>query len=190
VTGRPPSIAFRGRAISVELRETPAGRREVVLHPGAVAILAPRDGRILLVRQMRDGAGCPLWEIPAGVLEPGERPLAAAKRELMEETGLTAETWRYLGLLYPTPGHSNERIFLFLAVGVRGTPTAGSEVDAVGFFTRGEIVRFARRGQGDGKTLAALALADATLSAVLVYRRDAEDAEKIGFGIDPQAQGD
>jgi len=158
--GKAHAVAFQGRIISVHVRETLHGVREVVTHPGAVAVLLrDEQGRILLVRQERDGAGRPLWEIPAGTLDPGERPLAAAKRELSEETGLTARHWRYLGRVYPTPGYSSERIYLFRADGVGGAPTAQSEVDAVGFFSLEEVLRLARRGQGDGKTLAALALA-------------------------------
>lgn len=157
--GGPGSVAFQGRLIAVALRQTNAGGREVVLHPGGVAMVVRDErGRVLLVRQHREGAAGPLWEIPAGVLEPGEKPLAAAKRELREETGLTAARWRYLGMLYPTPGYSSERVYLFLALGVAGPPAARSEVDEARFFTEGEIVLLARRGQGDGKTLAALAL--------------------------------
>ncbi len=158
---REERTAFAGAVFSVLVRETPQGRRDVVLHPGAVAILPlTRDGRLLLVRQEREGAGRPLWEIPAGTLEPDEKPLAAAKRELGEETGLTAGCWRYLGTMYPTPGYSTERTYLFLATDLRGEPSARSEVDGVGFFTADDARRLARRGQGDAKTLAALALAE------------------------------
>ncbi len=157
----PRSLAFAGRAIAVELRDTPAGQREVVLHPGAVAVLLRDElGRALLVRQHREGPGSPLWEIPAGVLERGEKPLAAAKRELREETGLTAHRWRYLGTIYPTPGYSTERTYVFLASGSQGTPAARQEVDETRFFTPEEIRRLARSGRGDAKTLAALALAE------------------------------
>jgi ADP-ribose pyrophosphatase len=138
----------------------------VVLHPGAVAVLVrDRAGRVLLVRQHREGAGGPLWEIPAGVLERGERPLAAAQRELWEETGLTARHWRYLGTVYPTPGYSTERTYLFLAGDPSGEPGARSEVDEVRFLSVAEIQRLARAGVGDAKTLAALALAGESLSS-------------------------
>lgn len=155
------SLVFQGRAITVEVRETPAGPREVVLHPGAVAVLLRDElGRILLVHQHREGPRAPLWEIPAGVLEVGEKPLAAAKRELSEETGLTARRWRYLGTVYPTPGYSAERTYVFLAEKPSGEPAARSEVDEAGFFPTASIYRWARMGQGDAKTLAALALAE------------------------------
>lgn len=133
----------------------------MVAHPGAVAVLAlDEKGQVLLVRQEREGAGRALWEIPAGVLERGERPLEAAKRELLEETGLSARSWRYLGTMYSTPGYSTERVYVFLASGLSGICGARSEVDAVRFSTRDEITREARAGRGDGKTLAALQLLD------------------------------
>lgn len=148
---------FRGRLLTVLLRSTPAGNREVVVHPGAVALVVPDpSGRLLLVRQHREGAGKALWEIPAGTLDPGEKPYAAAARELREETGLTGRL-RFLGLVYPTPGYSTERTYFFRVEGTQGAPQARSEVAAVRFFTREEILDLAQRGEGDGKTLAALA---------------------------------
>ncbi len=149
----PVQKAFQGRLIAVEVR----GPYEVVVHPGAVAVVAQNEqGKLLLVRQEREGAGKALWEIPAGVREPGEKPLAAAQRELAEETGLRARTWRFLAVLYPTPGYSTERIYLFLAQGLEGAPLARSEIAEVGFFSPAEILRWAHRGLGDAKTLAAL----------------------------------
>ncbi|MGC9529677.1 MAG: NUDIX hydrolase [Candidatus Bipolaricaulaceae bacterium] len=149
---------FRGRVISVRLVSTPRGQREVVDHPGAVAVAVRNAaGKLLLVRQHRPGANRPLWEIPAGTLEPGERPLAAARRELAEETGLAADRLRYLGTIYPTPGYGAERIFLFAAQAT-GTAAPQAEIAAVGYFSSAEIVALARAGQGDGKTLAALTL--------------------------------
>jgi len=151
--------AFRGQLISVRVVQTPRGTREIVEHPGAVAVLVQDpEGRVLLVRQGRPAAGRELWEIPAGKLEPGEPPEQAARRELREETGLIAETLVPLGVIYSTPGYSNEVIHLFLAQGVAGEPRAASEVSAVQFFSRKEIAELARAGEGDGKTLAALAL--------------------------------
>ncbi len=156
-------VVFQGRIISIEVRGTCHGTREVVVHPGAVAVLAyDREGRILLVRQHREGVGGPLWEIPAGVLEQGEKPLAAAKRELNEETGLIGRRWQYLGTIYPTPGYSTERTYLFLASELCGTPVARSEVDEVRSFTVEELRRLVRSGHGDAKTLAALTLAGTT----------------------------
>lgn len=94
--------------------------REHVLHPGAVAVLPVcSDGRALLVSQYRPAVDTRLWEIPAGILEPGEPAEACAKRELLEETGYTADIWRKMLTFFTTPGFSNERIVLFFAEGLR-----------------------------------------------------------------------
>jgi ADP-ribose pyrophosphatase len=131
--------------------------REIVEHPGAVAILiTDEQGRVLLVRQYREGAQAELWEIPAGTVEAGEKPYATAQRELREETNLDGKL-RYLGVIHPTPGYSTERIFLFQLEGLNGVPAAAHEIEAVQFFTVEEILELARQGKGDGKTLAALA---------------------------------
>ncbi|MFO8034713.1 MAG: NUDIX hydrolase [Candidatus Bipolaricaulota bacterium] len=152
---------YRGRLISVELVETPAGKREVVHHPGAVAIVVrDEEGRVLLVRQFRAAAGRDMWEIPAGTVEPGESPLATAKRELLEETGMSASTWSYLGTVFPTPGYSDERIHLYLAEGSSGEARGSAEVAEALFFSRAKIMDLVQDGLGDGKTLAALALVD------------------------------
>lgn len=151
--------AFRGRLISVRVLPTSRGPREVVEHPGAVAVLVlDRAGRVLLVRQERPAAGRELWEIPAGKLEPGESPEEAARRELREETGLAVENLVPLGAIYPTPGYSNELIHLFLVQGVTGEPRPASEISQVRFFSKRDLAELARVGAGDGKTLAALAL--------------------------------
>lgn len=150
------SLVFQGRLLRVILRHTSHGFREVVQHPGAVAILVTNgSGKILLVRQFREGAGRALWEIPAGTLEPGEKPYSCAIRELREETGLSLRP-RFLGVIYPTPGYSTERIFLFVAK-TSDKAVASSEIEEVRFFTKDEILELARQGEGDGKTLAALA---------------------------------
>jgi len=116
---------FRGRLVTVRVDRIllPNGReavREVVLHPGAVAIVAiPIPGAVLLVRQYRHPAGTSLWEIPAGKLEPGENPLACAQRELEEETGYRASTWTPIRTVYTTPGFADERITLYVASDLR-----------------------------------------------------------------------
>lgn len=153
----PPRVVYRGRLLRLHLRPTPQGVREVVEHPGAVALLV-RDGGggVLLVRQYREGAGADLWEIPAGTLEPEETPFACAQRELREEVGLAGKP-RFLGVIYPSPGYATERIFLFELVDPKAAPRAQNEIDEVRFFAPAEILALARQGKGDGKTLAALA---------------------------------
>ncbi|MFL5243822.1 MAG: NUDIX hydrolase [Gemmataceae bacterium] len=114
-------IVFKGRKIQVAVDEStnPAGqiiRRDVVLHPGAVAILPLLDyDHICLLRNQRPIVGETLWEIPAGTLEPGEPPDQAARRELAEETGYQAGHWQKLAEFFPSPGVLSERTHLFLA---------------------------------------------------------------------------
>jgi ADP-ribose pyrophosphatase len=115
---------FRGRKIQVALEtETlPDGQtvqRDVVIHPGAVAILPVLDdGAVCLVRNRRPVVGETLLEVPAGTLEPGEPPDAAAVRELAEETGYRAARWRRLTAFYPSPGVLSETTHLFVAEGL------------------------------------------------------------------------
>lgn len=90
--------------------------RELVIHPGAVVIVPLVDKKnILLLRQFRYAAQGNLWEIPAGTLEIGERPIDCAKREIEEETGFKAKKWSLLTRFYPAPGFSNEIMTLFKA---------------------------------------------------------------------------
>jgi ADP-ribose pyrophosphatase len=98
-------------------------RRDVVHHTGSVVILAVEESgrlpRVLLERQYRHAANDFLWEIPAGRIDPGEMPLPAAKRELLEETGYTASNWRRIFKFYASPGFVAETMSVFLATGLR-----------------------------------------------------------------------
>ena len=100
--------------------------RDVVLHPGAVAVLALDDAdRILMIRQYRHPVGRLLWEIPAGLRDvAGEEPWVTAPRELMEEAGYRAKDWRVLADYYPSPGYSTERLRVFLARDLEPIPAA------------------------------------------------------------------
>ncbi|RMD02003.1 NUDIX hydrolase [Aquitalea palustris] len=94
--------------------------REYILHPGAVAILAlTPDRQLVLERQYRYPAGRVFLEIPAGKIDPNEAPEQTARRELLEETGYQAASWRYLGTAYPCIGYSNEQISYYLAEGLQ-----------------------------------------------------------------------
>jgi ADP-ribose pyrophosphatase len=104
------------RKDEVELSTGDKATREMVLHPGAVAILALNDqDEAVLVRQYRYPVQEVLYEIPAGKLEKGEDPLNCAQRELAEETGFRAEAWEKVASFYTAPGFTNELMHLFLA---------------------------------------------------------------------------
>jgi ADP-ribose pyrophosphatase len=110
---------YDGELIDVTLERWGEHEREIVEHPGAVAIVAVDEAeRVTLVRQLREPARKELLELPAGTLEEDEEPLATAKRELEEETGLTGGTWRELAAFFTTPGFCRERMHLFVAEGV------------------------------------------------------------------------
>ena len=98
--------------------------RDVVTHHGSVVLLPVfPDGRILLVRQYRHAVGQFLWELVAGRIEPGEAPLRAARRELLEETGYTARRYHKLMDVFPTPGFVSERMVVYLVQGLRAGPS-------------------------------------------------------------------
>lgn len=105
----------RLRKDRVRLQNGKETEREVVEHPGAVAILAIIEDRVLMVRQYRYPVQTLCWEIPAGKLEPGEDPQTAAARELAEETGYVSARVRKLYSFYTTPGFSNEILHLYVA---------------------------------------------------------------------------
>ncbi len=93
---------------------------EFVEHPGATAIVPfLNESRVLLLKQYRHALKNYIWEIPAGTLDPGESPMSCARRELIEETGYSADQWQKLGEITPVPGYSNERIHLYLAFGLK-----------------------------------------------------------------------
>jgi ADP-ribose pyrophosphatase len=104
--------AFEGKMFDVLVEDG----KEIVVHGPAVAIVAvDRDRHVTLVRQQRAPAGGPLLELPAGGVEEGETPLATARRELREETGLHGGDWTEVAAFFTTPGFCDERMHLFLA---------------------------------------------------------------------------
>ena len=122
---------LRGRLVTVRsdkvrMPDSQVAEREVVIHPGAVAVLALDDaGQVLLIRQYRHPVGRLLWEIPAGLRDvTGEPPLATARRELLEEAGYRARDWRVLADYYSSPGFSTERLRVFLARDLELVPAA------------------------------------------------------------------
>ena len=95
---------------------------DLIDHKGAAAVVAVReDGKLLMVRQYRYALKEELWELPAGKLEKDEDPFEAAKRELEEECGVTAERFINLGVLYPTVGYDSEKIYIWAAKGLKPT---------------------------------------------------------------------
>jgi ADP-ribose pyrophosphatase len=98
-------------------------RRDIIHHTGSVVVLAVDESRsrprVLLERQYRHAAKGYLWELPAGRIDPGEKPLPAAQRELLEETGYTASHWRRILNFYASPGFVAETMSVYLATGLR-----------------------------------------------------------------------
>ncbi len=138
-------------------------RRDIVCHPGSIVILpvdeTTRPPRILLERQYRHAAGRRLWELPAGSLEPGENSLAAAKRELLEETGFTARKWQRALSFYVSPGFLTESMEVFLARDLtkgKAQPEEDERI-AVRFFPLPRAIQMGMSGKiRDAKTLASL----------------------------------
>ena len=121
-------VVYRGPVfwVTTDEVEEPGGiraRRDVIHHTGSVVVLAVDESRseprVLLERQYRHAAQDYLWELPAGRIDPGEKPLPAAKRELLEETGYTAVHWRRILYFYASPGFVAETMTIFLATGLR-----------------------------------------------------------------------
>jgi len=129
--------AYRGKLLKLRVARVklPNGvktTREIVEHPGAVAIIPLLDQkRILITKQYRIAARRRLLEIPAGTLEPGERPASCAKRELIEETGYAATRIRKVFSCYLAPGYSTEKIHFFLARDLVPTKAKQAEDEAI-----------------------------------------------------------
>ncbi len=132
-------------------------RRSVVRHAGSAVMMAVDDrNRILLVRQYRLPAEKRLWELPAGRLDPGEKPLQAARRELIEETGYRARTWTRLASFWVSPGYVQERMTIYLATGLTAGDAAPTEDERIEsrWFTRREVAEMIRAGRiEDAKTM-------------------------------------
>jgi ADP-ribose pyrophosphatase len=117
-------VLYKGKVFQLQ-RDTviePGGvkaDRDIIVHPGSVVVLPVfPDGRVLLIRQYRHSVGEFLWELVAGRKEPGESPVAGARRELIEETGYSAKRFRKLMRVVPTPGFVNEWMWVFAAEGL------------------------------------------------------------------------
>ncbi len=156
---------YRGRVVDLRLERVrlPNGsvlELEIVHHPGAVAVVpVDEEGRVLLVRQYRHAAGGWLLEVPAGKLDPGERPEACAVREVEEETGFRPGRLVPMGFIFTTPGFTDEKIWLFLAFDLE-TGTQELEADEALTVERvplDEAIDLAARGgMEDAKSICAL----------------------------------
>jgi ADP-ribose pyrophosphatase len=138
-------------------------KRAIVRHAGSAVMMAVESDRVLLVRQFRLPAGKELWELPAGKLDEGETPLIAAKRELAEETGYTAQQWKLLISYFPSPGFVEEKMNIFLATDLqqgKATPMEDERI-VTRWFAREEMRSMIEAGElEDGKTLIGFLLWD------------------------------
>ena len=155
--------AYDGDLLRVVVERWGESRREIVEHPGSVAVVAiDREDRVILVRQRREPARALLLELPAGTMEDGEDPPVTARRELREETGYVGGAWRRLAGFWTSPGFLREHMHLYLADGVEpgeAAPEDDEDVELV-------LVPFAEAVAGaaelvDAKTIAGLLLASA-----------------------------
>ena len=155
---------YQGKILNLRCDDAllPDGRpckREIVEHSGGACVLYIKDGSVLLVKQFRYAYGECIYEIPAGKLEKGEDPAIAAARELEEEAGVKADTLIRLFTLYPTPGYTNEKIYVYFAK--HGTETErrldDDEFLTAEYLPLERVRKMVDAGEiSDGKTLAAL----------------------------------
>jgi ADP-ribose pyrophosphatase len=153
---------YTGKVVQLKVDQViePGGvtaQREVVCHPGSVVVLPCLvDGRVVLVRQYRYPTRRWLWELVAGGMEPGETPRESARRELYEETGYRARSFKLLCDFYSSPGFLTERMSLVEARGLtrsKARPEADERIQ-VGHFARAQLFKMVRGKQiRDGKTL-------------------------------------
>ena len=158
------NYVYQGKIVNLRCDEAalPDGKpckREMVEHPGGASVLCVYKGKVALVRQFRYAYQEELLEIPAGKLEKVEDPMLAAKRELEEETGLVAIELKPLFTLYPTPGYTNEKIYIYEASGVtlgKQHLDEGEFLNVV-FLPVEEVARMIERGEiRDAKTIVAV----------------------------------
>lgn len=156
---------YSGRIVNlgIETAELPDGREtdlEIVRHPGGSVIVAVDDEhRVCLIRQFRHAAGGWIWELPAGVRDDAEPPEHTARRELREEVGVEAKSWRSIGSLLSTPGFCDERLHLYLAqdLSLGVVAREADEFIEVHWLAMDQAVQMASQGQiEDAKTIVAL----------------------------------
>ena len=160
---------FKGKVFSVDRDRVrlPNGREvvvDVLRHPPSVVLVpVPEPGHVILIRQFRYPVGRSLWELPAGSVDEGETPEAAAKRECHEEIALVPDTVVRLAALYPTPGYCDEEMIFFRVAGLNESadPAAVDEDEDIErrTFTIADARDMVRRGEiTDMKTVVGLGL--------------------------------
>jgi ADP-ribose pyrophosphatase len=172
-------VAYKGKVFSVftdKVEEPGVGvnTRDVIRHNGSIVILAidesknAQDPEIILERQYRHAAGQFLIELPAGRIEPGEAPLAAAKREMIEETGYRAKRWTHLTKYFASPGFLGESMSIYLAREIRegaAQPEADEQIEVVRMRVSEVLAMIAAGKIQDGKTLIGVLYYDAARRA-------------------------
>ena len=158
------NYVYQGKILSLRCDDAllPDGKpckREIVEHSGGACVLYVEDGKVLLVKQYRYAYGESIYEIPAGKLEKGEDPKVAAARELEEEAGIKSENLDLLFVDYPSPGYTNEKIYIYEAkkgVKTRQNLDEGEFLSAE-FLPLEQVKEMLKKGEiRDGKTIIAL----------------------------------
>lgn len=160
---------FKGKLLKVYVKKVrlPNGyvaTFEMIRHPGASLIIPflTKD-KVVMLRQLRPVIKSYIYELPAGILGRGESPLSCARREIIEETGYSAKKFTLLGKIYPVPGYSTEKIFIYKAESLKLSPRSleKDEVIRPYLFTRRNIKNLFLKGRiVDAKTIAALAFCE------------------------------
>jgi ADP-ribose diphosphatase len=166
MTGEPRDrVVYAGRILTLHQKYVAAadGRRhlrEIVEHaPGAAVVAVDASGHVLLVRQPRPAVGGAILELPAGLVEPGEAPIEAARRELEEETGYAARELEPLVSFYTSPGFTDELVHVFAALGLQETATRheeGEEIEVARLPLEEAIQRVMHGEISDAKTVTGL----------------------------------
>jgi ADP-ribose pyrophosphatase len=166
-------LSYKGTVFSVytdkviEPGSTTAHTRDVIRHNGSIVVLAvdeslnPKDPDLILIRQYRHAAGQFLLELPAGRIEPNEAPLAAAKREMIEETGFRAKRWTPLTKYFASPGFLGESMQIYLARDIKqgaANPEEDEHIEIVRTPLSKALALIAANKIHDGKTLIGVSL--------------------------------
>ena len=159
-------MIFKGRLFKVFVKKVrlPHGylaTYEMIKHPGA-SLIVPflTKDKIIMLRQLRPVIGAYIYELPAGTLNKKESPLACAKREIVEETGYSARKVKLLGSIYPVPGYSTEKIFIYKAEHLKKEIHTPEEDEVISscVLTKAQLKKLFKAGKIiDAKTIAALA---------------------------------